>query len=281
MAADIKLSFSGNIIISCEAELAAIFEEAFTLKMALKLAQVEDSLVFQTGLDVMTDNGVVLFGMSPGNPYFKSGVIEDYVNYLGKEKRRVIVVVPQQPAEHTYRAMGSKDAVKRAKKNSNQLKSQCRRAIAKVSHADQMAGEFYMLDWTREVDTHEAYIAALDFIVKFYKSNSDFRQDVIRSTAKVLGKNTASSEDSESVNKICGESSDSEIEEDESVQEGVYYLLKEMAFIISSKEMFGTNKIAVIYHRSWPVYEKFVNGDYDGEAKEGLGLAIINYDLRC
>ena len=75
------------------------------------------------------------------------------------------------------------------------------------------------------------------------------------------------------------ESLDDELEEDESVQEGVFYLLKELAFIISSKEIFGTNKIAVIYHRSWPVYEKFVNGEYDGEAKKGLGLAIINYDL--
>lgn len=35
----------------------------------------------------MIDNGVVLFGMSFGNLYFKFGVIEDYVNYLGKEKR--------------------------------------------------------------------------------------------------------------------------------------------------------------------------------------------------
>ena len=101
--------------------------------MVLNLARVEDSLVFRTGQDVMENNGVVLFGMSPGNPYFKSGVIEDYVDYLGKEKRRVIVVVPQQPAEHTYRALGSKDAVKRARKNSSQLKSHCRRAIEKVS----------------------------------------------------------------------------------------------------------------------------------------------------
>lgn len=75
------------------------------------------------------------------------------------------------------------------------------------------------------------------------------------------------------------ESSGSELEDDESVQEGVYYLLKELAFIIAGKDMFRTNQIAVIYHRSWPVYEKFVNGDYDGEAKEGLGLAIINYAL--
>ena len=100
--------------------------------MVLNLVQLEESLVFQTGQDVMAGNGVVLFGMSPGNPYFKSHVIEDYVQYLGKEKRRIIVVVPQQPAEHTYRALGSKDAVKRAKKNSSQLKSHCRRAIDRV-----------------------------------------------------------------------------------------------------------------------------------------------------
>ena len=100
--------------------------------MILDLAKLGDSLVFQTGQDVMANNGVVLFGMSPGNPYFKSRVIEDYVQYLGKENRRIIVVVPQQPAEHTYKALGSKDAVKRAKKNTSQLKSHCRRAIEKV-----------------------------------------------------------------------------------------------------------------------------------------------------
>ena len=51
-----------------------------------------------------------------------------------------------------------------------------------------------MLDWTSEVDKHEAYIAALDYIISFYKSNSYFRQDVARSTAKVLGKDSTSSE---------------------------------------------------------------------------------------
>jgi len=240
--------------------------------MSLSIAQVEDSIVFQTGQEVMANNGLVLFGMSPGNPYFKSRVIEDYVEYLGKEKRRIIVVVPQQPAEHTYRALGSKDAVKRAKKNSSQLKSHSRRAIEKVGRFEEMAGEFYMLDWTREVDTHEAYIEALEFVIKFYKNNSDFRLDVAKSTAKVLGKDVTSSDERES------ESSESELEEDENIQEGVYYLLKELAFIISSKKIFRTDNVAVIYHRSWPVYEKFVNGHYDGEAKKGLGLAIIKYN---
>ena len=48
---------------------------------------------------------------------------------------------------------------------------------------------------------------------------------------------------------------------------------------MASKEMFRTESVSVIYYRSWAVYEKFVNGDYDGKPKEGLGLAIINYDL--
>ena len=55
-----------------------------------------------------------------------------------------------------------------------------------------------MLDWTREVDAHEAYIEALDFVIKFYKNNSNFRLDVAKSTAKVLGKDTTSSDESES-----------------------------------------------------------------------------------
>ena len=107
-------------------------EIAPQVKMVLNLVQLGESLIFQTGQDVMAGNGVVLFGMSPGNPYFKSHVIEDYVQYLGKEERRIIVVVPQQPAEHTYRPLGSKDAVKRAKRNTSKLKSRCRRAIDKV-----------------------------------------------------------------------------------------------------------------------------------------------------
>ena len=57
----------------------------------LNLVQLEESLVFQTGQDVMAGNGVVLFGMSPGNPYFKSHVIEDYVQYLGKEERLSLI----------------------------------------------------------------------------------------------------------------------------------------------------------------------------------------------
>ena len=71
-------------------------------------------------------------------------------------------------------------------------------SVPQVSTTDDVAGEFHMLDWTREVETHEAYIAGLDFVITFYKSNSNFRQDVARSTAKVLGKESTSSENSES-----------------------------------------------------------------------------------
>lgn len=57
-----------------------------------------------------------------------------------------------------------------------------------------MAGEFHILDWAQEVDTHKAYIEALEFITKFYKNNSGFRLDVARSTAKILAKAVTSSD---------------------------------------------------------------------------------------
>ena len=63
-----------------------------------------------------------------------------------------------------------------------------------MSKSNDVAGEFYILDWTSEVDKHEAYIAALEYIISLYKSNSYFRLDVARSTAKVLGKDSTSSE---------------------------------------------------------------------------------------
>lgn len=58
----------------------------------------------------------------------------------------------------------------------------------------------------------------------------------------------------------------------------MYYLLKEFVFIIFSKEIFRIDKVIVVYYCSWFVYEKFVNGDYDGELKKGLGLVIIKYN---
>jgi len=67
-----------------------------------------------------------------------------------------------------------------------------------VGRFEEMAGEFYLLDWTLEVDTNEAYVEALEFVIKFYKNNSDFCLDVAKSTAKVLGKDVTSSDESES-----------------------------------------------------------------------------------
>ena len=67
-----------------------------------------------------------------------------------------------------------------------------------VGRLEEIAGEFYLLDWTREVDTHDAYIEALEFVIQFYKKNSEFRLDVAKATAKVLGKDVTSSDESES-----------------------------------------------------------------------------------
>ncbi|XP_048576831.1 uncharacterized protein LOC116602083 [Nematostella vectensis] len=158
--------------------------------MYLKVKNYQDGgLVYDTGERVMRDRGVVLFGMSPGNPYFKRHVIEKYVEFLGREHRKIVVIVPQEPSEHTYRAMSSKDAVGRAKKNAGRLRTHCKKAIEKVSSISNLPGDFHFVDWPREVGTHEVYLEKLDDMLRLYRTNALFRQDAAMMTARALGKN--------------------------------------------------------------------------------------------
>lgn len=101
--------------------------------MALSVLNCETSLTFQTGQDVLENNGLILFGMSPGNSFFQSEVVEDYVWFLGKEKRRIVVFIPQEISQHTFIAMGCKHPRQTARKQSNRLRKYFKQAIEKVT----------------------------------------------------------------------------------------------------------------------------------------------------
>ncbi|XP_048586560.1 uncharacterized protein LOC116620188 [Nematostella vectensis] len=239
--------------------------------MPLKHEHHQDGgLIFTTGDRVLEEKGVVLFGMSPGNPYYKQPIIEQYVEFLGKEPRKIVVFVPQQPSVHTYRAMGSKDAVKRAKKHADYLRAHCKRAIKKLSKLRELPGDFHFVDWPREVATHVVYQEKLEEITRLYRTNTLFRQDSVREVARVLGK-TPRDEMSEK------ESADfyPDVYNDDSIREAVLYIIEEFAYILASKALYDADEVTFIYHRSWPMLEKLINGEYDGKPRQGYGFCII------
>lgn len=54
------------------------------------------------------------------------------------------------------------------------------------------------------------------------------------------------------------------------------YLLEELAFVIASPQIFNVSKTAYIYHKKWQIFEKLVNGAFDGIIREQTGFILIH-----
>lgn len=75
-------------------------------------------------------------------------------------------------------------------------------SILQLSKSNALVGEVYLLNWENDVFSNGAYIASLDFFMKLYKENPEFRYDTSRGTAMVIGRDYVSqSEESFSGNR--------------------------------------------------------------------------------
>ncbi len=54
------------------------------------------------------------------------------------------------------------------------------------------------------------------------------------------------------------------------IEIGAHYLLSEFAFMLFLPEFLQKEVVAYIYHRPWPVFEKFISGIYTGEEFKNL-----------
>ena len=52
-------------------------------------------------------------------------------------------------------------------------------------------------------------------------------------------------------------------------------MLKELAFVTASPEIFGTERTAYVYHDRWKIFEDFVDGKFNAQKREDLGLIVI------
>lgn len=117
---------------------------------------------------------------------------------------------------------------------------------------------------------HE-YDKALADIKGLYEANNEFRTDIRESTEAAL-KCLKNGREKGGYNK------ENEITEGDAVdlKEGVLYLLKELAFFVAVPSIYENCKEFVfVYHRPWPVLERYFGGCYDGIEKPSLGFAVF------
>lgn len=195
-----------------------------------------------------------IIGMSPGNGYFKQGVIDQLLEKAVNEFEHVGVFIPDVPAVATYIALGYPENTARGKKaipQGNNLKNRVKTSITTKRLPSEKIRVF---NWKEEVEGNKIYENYFAKVKELYANNASFKQDINEATNEVLKNNPFKKK----------EITLSDIET------GTHYILSEFAFLIFISEYLNQEKITYIYHHPWTVFEKFIKGGYDGEIKDKI-----------
>lgn len=193
--------------------------------------------------------------MSAGNSYFTEGRIENLIGFALNKFDEVLVMAPDEPAEHTYRALGYEDnkAKRKARLNASLLQNRARRVIESLD--EDQKNKIKVVDWIDEVLPNKLYQGELEHISELYRCDKSFSRNALQATKEVLDKK-------------------SDNVKEESYSEAVFYLLKEIAFIIASKDIYNATSINYIYHKPWGIYQKLIEGEYDSKKMEEYNFVL-------
>ena len=197
-----------------------------------------------------------IIGMSPGNSYFKdeevSYLLQTTVNRFGK----AAILVADIPAIATYMAYGYPEnrARNKAIPKGNNLKNRSLRIAEQLGIADKVR----IIDWEEEIEKDTEYKKYYASIQTLYETNEAFAKEVDGTTLSVLLGSEREIPNSKEATKIA-----------------VHYLLSELAFLEFAPSFLDANQVIYVYHRNWPVYERYVSGAFDGKHKQHLDFLLL------
>lgn len=199
-----------------------------------------------------------IIGMSPGNSYFKDAEVEHLLNETVSRFGQAAILVADIPAIATYLAYGYPEnrARNKAIPKGNNLKNRSLRIAEKLGIADKVR----IIDWAKEVEENPDYQNIYQRIQALYESNPEFTKAVDETTSSVL------------------EGSDREIENfPAATKVAVHYLLSELSFLEFAPQLLDAPEVVYVYHRNWPVYERYISGAYDGITKPHLDFLLLEH----
>jgi cyclo(L-tyrosyl-L-tyrosyl) synthase len=197
-----------------------------------------------------------VIGMSPGNSYFKDDVVKSLLEKVIEKYGKTAILIPDIPAISTYIALGYPENRARRDKalpQGNNLRSKVLRAMAELGYTSDIVR---VIDWSLEIKDNTFYQEKYLQVLNLYNSNNAFQEEVNNTTRNVL--TVSDSEPDISLVKIAA-----------------HYLLSEFAFMEFSLQLLKSENVTYIYHKEWPVYEKYIAGEFDGVIREYLGFEII------
>ena len=198
---------------------------------------------------------IALIWMSAGNSYFNEQTIGKILAFAGKKFQKIIILSPDKPAEHTFKALGYPEnkARRKAKLNANLLINRAKRKLEKIKNKD----KFYFVNWEKGVINNLEYKTRYEEILFLYKNNPNFREDARETTKKVLDKNFHG-----------------DVNIEKYIDEAVLYLIEEFSFILSCQIIYKVKKVTYLYHTNWEIYQNFIKGKYDGKKRENFSFIL-------
>lgn len=194
----------------------------------------------------MKKNSTAIIGMSPWNSYFDKETI-GWLIWTVRERFNVVkIMIPDHPAEYTYRALGEKKPGSKARLKGNAIRNNVERVLWEEKDI--------CIDWKKAINTHPAYRKAVRWILKLSHTNAPFRKALQETTKEVL---------SWKVDTV----------DERRIKTWVKFLICELGFLVSAKEIFG-NDVTYIYHRSWPIFTDLISGKFDG-IKRDIEFEIV------
>lgn len=151
-------------------------------------------------------------------------------------------MIPDHPAQYTYRARWEKHPERKSRLQWNAIRNRIKNIIW---NEDQ---EKLTLNWKENINKHPAYKKSVKEILALYRGNEDFREAISSATREVLS-------------WANREVTDNQIEV------WVKFLLCELAFLAVAKEILDSD-VTYIYHRSWPIFSDFIAWKFDGKVRD-------------
>ncbi|XP_074660719.1 uncharacterized protein LOC141913156 [Tubulanus polymorphus] len=206
----------------------------------------------------------IVCGSCPGNTYYyKEENMAKMLAFADQNAEKVLVIIPTVPYIHNYIAVGRSKPEKIARKETRKLVTLAQKVMEDLD-IDQK--KFHFVDWKAEIETSVAYKNKLTEVLRLYETCSEFKQD-----AEILTKDVLMS-----IVQSLDRPSNSPVEVD--TQEGVKFLLKELAFDMAIPEIYkGFEEYIDVYHEPGDkFFRSFYSGRYDGKVKTFRNEVVVN-----
>jgi cyclo(L-tyrosyl-L-tyrosyl) synthase len=212
----------------------------------------------------MNKSDLLIIGMSPGNSYFKQNNINKLLDYATSMFENIEIFIPDIPAVATYIALGYPENIARREKaipQGNTFRNRIRKYLN-----NKTTTKVSIFDWKKEnIEENIKYQEYYYYLKNLYNTNIEFKKDIYDATFTVITDNPFRKKEI--------------VEKD--IEIGTHYIISEFSFMLFLHEIRPSFiNFYYGYHNNWPVFEKFINGFYDGKPKTNLKfIKLPNFSI--